>query len=93
MVCKRYIDDTFLLLKPKTYAIEYLHYLNLQHNSIKFIIEAEKDNTLSFLDDCVHKINNTFTCSWYRKSTYSGLGMDYFGFSVLNFSLIMYYFM
>ena len=51
-VCEwhRYVDDTFVLLKPGTNIDDVLHVLNEFQPSIQFTHEPEKDNTIAFLD-------------------------------------------
>ena len=66
---KRYVDDTFALIKPDT-ANEIQHILNSFHNKIKFTYEYEQSNTISFLDVLVTRSNNgTLQTSVYRKKT------------------------
>ena len=64
---KRYIDDTFLLFRNETHAPMFLNYLNNKHANIMFTIECEHSNKLSFLDCTVHKIENKFQCSVFKK--------------------------
>jgi len=54
--------------------------LNSKHQKIKFTVEIENNNLLSFLDIHVFKGRNNFITSVYRKDTFSGLGLSYFSF-------------
>ena len=74
---RRYVDDTFLLFRDAKHVILFQNYLNSKHSRIQFTCETEKDNSLSFLDCKVTKINNHFVTSSYRKPTYTGHGMKF----------------
>ena len=63
----RYVDDTFLIFKHPSHVKLFFDYLNLQHNSIKFIMELESNNSLSFLDCNITKSNGRFQTSVFRK--------------------------
>ena len=56
-----------LLLHLFVYNIHY--YLNCQHPNIKFISEIEENNSISFLDTKVSRVNNSFSTNIYRKVT------------------------
>jgi hypothetical protein len=77
---KRYVDDCFLIFKETEHVQLFLDYVNSQHHNIKFTCEVEENNSLSFLDCLVSKIDNKFITSVYRKPTYTGLGLNYFSF-------------
>ena len=74
---RRYVDDTFLLFHHKDHWSLFLNYLNTKHCNIKFTMECESNNKLSFLDCLIHKHDNKFECSVYRKNTFTGLGLSY----------------
>jgi hypothetical protein len=84
---RRYIDDTFLLFRDQSHALLFLDYLNSKHQSIKFSIEIENNNSLSFLDSKITKIDNTFNSSVFRKATFTGLGLSYFSFCNFRFKI------
>ena len=71
VICKRYVDDTFLLFQNIN-QIEKFKYPNLQHANIKFNSGIEMNNSLSFLDIKIVRGNNKFTTSVYRKPTFTG---------------------
>ena len=50
IIYRRYVDDTFLLLRLKNHIEKFRNYLNRQHKNIKFTFETEKENSISFLD-------------------------------------------
>ena len=47
---RRYVDDTFLLFSSELPVTKFLNYMNSKHWDIKFTIEREENNSLSFLD-------------------------------------------
>ena len=61
------------------------HIVNLdqsQHPNIKFTCENEAENQLNFLDVTVHRKDNKFETSVYRKPTFTGLGSIYIYLSI-----------
>ena len=84
---RRYIDDTFLVFKHSSHVSLVLNYLNNKHPNIKFTCETEISNKLPFLDCNIHRVNNTFETSVYRKNTFSGLGISNFSFCSNSFKL------
>ena len=47
---RRYVDNVFLLFLSELYITKYLNYMNSKHRNIKFTVEPEENNSLSFLD-------------------------------------------
>jgi hypothetical protein len=71
---RRYVDDTFLIFEDQADMDEFFHYLNNQHNNIKFTKEIETDNTLAFLDVFITRNSDgTLSTSVYRKPQFTGL--------------------
>ena len=58
--------------------VTFLNYLYTKHCNIKFTMACESNNKLSFLNCLIHKHDNKFECSVYRKNTFTGLGLSYF---------------
>jgi hypothetical protein len=87
IIYKRYVDDTFTTFKDKSNALAFLTFINNLHPNIKFTIEEESENKLSFLDMSIHHVNNNFHTSIYRKATFTGLGMKYFSFCAKKFKV------
>ena len=83
----RYIDDTFVHFKDKSHYKLFLDYLNSKNKNIKFTVETESSNSLSFLDVSVSRLNNKFITSVYRKPTFSGQGISFFSFTPFLFKL------
>ena len=82
---RRYIDDTFLLFRNQSHVNKFLEYLNSKHPNIKFTHETENNGTLNFLDITISRQNNTFSCSIYRKPTFTGLDTSFFSFCTIRF--------
>ena len=80
VIYKRYIDDTFLLFRPKDHIEKFRGYLNCQHPNIKFTSEIEENNSISFLDIKISRVNNSFSTSIYRKVTFSGVFINFESF-------------
>ena len=76
---KRYVDDIFCLVQNELEAENVLGYLNIKHPNIKFTMETEVNNKIPFLDVFITASDNgVFLTSVYRKSTFSGLFMNFF---------------
>ena len=84
---KRYIDDTFAIFETFEQADRFLNFINSRHPNIEFTIETEQENSLSFLDICISRTNNTFSTGVYRKNTFTGLGLNFYSFCPLNFKI------
>ena len=60
---RRYLDDTFLLFDNENQALSFFEYINNKHDNIKFTMESEIHNKLSFLDVTIEKYNNKLITS------------------------------
>jgi len=70
-IWKRYVDDTFCILKADEVDI-FLEHLNSIHSKIRFTIEYEKEETLPFLDVLLkRKDNGHLGHTVYRKTTHT----------------------
>ena len=78
LVYHRYVDDTFTIFSHPEHADHFLSYLNRQHPNIQFTVEIEQNNSLPFLDTLVTSSNGTFSTGIFRKSTFTGLGTNFF---------------
>ena len=74
---RRYVDDTFILFRDPSHVAKFLDYLNYQHSCIKFTFDIEDNNQLNFLDVKITKTENSFQTSVFRKSTFSGFGLQF----------------
>jgi len=77
---RRYVDDTFVLFKKESHAKLFHEFINDKHPNIKFTMEVENNNKLSFLDVLINRYNDDFITSVFRKETFSGLGSSFFSF-------------
>ena len=82
---RRYVDDTFVLFTDKSHAVQFLNYINPQHDNINFTMETAINNSLSSLDVFIKKHDNACLTSVHRKPTFSGLGLRYFSFCTRKF--------
>ena len=70
---KRYVDDTFAFIKPRT-AENIQNKLKSFHPNIKFTYEYENDNTISFLDVRITRAaDGNLETSVYRKPTHTDI--------------------
>ena len=84
---KRYVDDTFVLFKHHSHAELFLNFINEFHPNIQFSMDIESNNQLSFLDLNIIRENNEFVTGIYRKSTFTGLGLNFFSHCSLEFKI------
>ena len=77
VMCKRYVDDIFVLFSSKEHLQFFVDYMNKQDKCLKFTSEAENDNSFSFLDIKITRHNQQFKTSVYRKPTFSGVFIHY----------------
>ena len=63
----RYVDDTFALFRNEYDAECFQEFANSRHPNIKFTIEKEESNKLSFLDVQVFRDDDHFSTTIYRK--------------------------
>ena len=70
---RRYVDDTFLLFSSELQVTKFLNYMNSKHRNIKFTVEREENNALSFLDINIFRDNGKFQTTISRKPTFSGV--------------------
>ena len=76
-IWKRYVDDTFTILDREN-VDDFLQHLNNQQPSIRFTMETEKDNKLTFLDTAVlRETDGHLTTSIYRKPTHTDQYLAY----------------
>ena len=76
-----YCSETRVTLK------KFLQIVNNKHLNIKFTCENEINGTISFFDIKISRLNNKFTTSVYRKSSFIGLGINFFSFCTPQFKI------
>ena len=70
---KRYVDYIFVQFnKPEDVQL-FLEYINKKHKNMKFSIETEINQSLSFLDMKIFPENDKFVTSVFRKKTFGGV--------------------
>ena len=69
---RRYVDNTFVLLRSRDHLIKFKDYLNKCHSNLKFSFE-EETNGKFFLDVEVSQEGNKFATTVYRKPTFCGI--------------------
>ena len=77
---RRYVDDIFAVFDSCDEATKFLDYINSKHPNIKFTMEIEVSNCLSFLDVLVTNCEKTST-SVFRKKTFTGLLTNYLSYT------------
>ena len=83
---RRYVDDIFAVFDNIEEAKRFFDYLNTQHASIKFTMETEISNCLSFLDISVCNRERRST-SVYRKPTFTGLLTNFLSFTGYSYKV------
>ena len=74
---KRYVDDTFVIIKKNVLNAFHEHINNIEQ-SIKFTVELESDNLLPFLDVLIVKERNgKLTTTLYQKPTHTKRFLNY----------------
>ena len=51
--------------------------INLLYSKLKFTLEVEQNDRLSFLDMCIEHNNNSLSSTWYCKPTDTGLLLNF----------------
>ena len=74
-----------MLFRSKDQTEKFRGYLNCQHPNIKFTSEIEENNSISFLDIKVSRVNNSFSTNIYRKVTFSGVFTNFESFIPISY--------
>ena len=77
---KRYVDDVFLMFESSSQVKKFLQYMNSRHANIRFTVEEEDNDTLSFLDIAITRTEGKLSTSIHRKKTFSGVYVNYNSF-------------
>ena len=76
-VWKRYVDDTFVVLKKEHVGALYRH-LNDQFHGVEFTVEEEKQGSLAFLDVEVRRTRDgSIETAVFRKETHTDKYLDF----------------
>ncbi len=74
----RYVDNTLASFDTVTQANSFLQYINSVHQNIKFTVELESQNKISFLDILIMKTNNAINTNVFSKNCFTGQGLNYY---------------
>ena len=83
LLWKRYVDDTICFIKL-TSINKVLEILNSYHINIKFTIEIESENKISFLDVLLIRSNSLISTKVYRKNTNTDIYINWKSFAPNN---------
>ena len=78
---RRYVDDIICLFSSESDADKFFVFLNQQHPKIKFTIEKQNENQLSFLDLLITCNGDNFLTSVYRKKNSIGIYTNHLRFT------------
>ena len=73
----RYVDDCFLLADISLNSLMIQNWFNILHGKLKFSIETEEENKISYLDILVTRTNTSFETSIFRKPVHPQLFQRY----------------
>ena len=76
VVCRRFVDDIFVMVKSKEHLKLFISYMNLKHKYTKFTFEAEDLFFFIFDIKVTHKTKR-FVTSIFGKATLSGVFTNY----------------
>ena len=85
-ICRYYVDDSFIIINSR-YVDSFYNYINdigKSLGNIKFTIEKESNNSLSFLDVKLTRFDNKIETSVYRKPTHSSRYLNFKSHSSLQ---------
>ena len=68
------------MFQDRSQVKKFLRYMNSRHANIKFTVEEEENNSLSFLDIKITRSGGQLTTSIHRKKTFSGVYVNYNSF-------------
>ena len=84
---RRYVDDTIVMFKDPNHKDRFLDFINSMHHNINFTMETERESKLPFLDVYITRETGSFVTSVYRKSTFSGLGLNFYSYTDKKFKI------
>ena len=84
----RYVDDILTAFDNEQDSFSFLIFSNNNHPNIKFTIEKQINHSLAFLEVFILGINNqNLTLQTYRKSTYTGLILNFKSFTSFSYKI------
>ena len=84
--CRFYVDDSFLIINHRHVDKFFAHINSIgeKFGNIKFTMEKEHDNCLSFLDTKLTRINGQINTSVFRKETHSHRYLNFYSHSSIQ---------
>ena len=83
----RYVDDIICFFNSESDTDKFFVFLNKRHPKIKFTIEKQTKNQLSFLDLLITCKGGNFLTSVYRKKHTIGLYSNYLRFTPFSYKV------
>ena len=87
LLYKRYVDDIFAIFQKQEDAERFLKYINLQHQNIKFTMETQKNNTISFLGIFLDFNSGNLITKTFRKKTFTGVLTNFLSYTPFQYKL------
>ena len=84
---RRYVDDIICLFNSESDTDKFFVFLNQRHPKIKFTIEKQTKNKLSFLDLLITCKGDNFLTSVYRKKHSMSLYTNYLSFTPFSYKV------
>ena len=74
LIYKRYVDDMLIEIILKNFYVTLIANILIlsSHSNIKFTFKIEENNSISFLDIEIRRLNNSVFTTIYHKATFSG---------------------
>ena len=84
----RYVDDNLAAFEKEQDSLKFLNFLNNKHPNIKFTIEKQVNHSIAFFDLFISGIDNqNLTLQTYHKLTYTGLPLNFKGFTLFSYKI------
>ena len=77
---RRYVDNIFIMFSSLNQVEKFKKYLFSKHPNMKFSLEKENDDHLSFLDINIFREKGKFVTNVYRKKNFSGVFTNFNSF-------------
>ena len=71
VVYRIYVDNIFVLFKPKDHLLSFARYINTTHKYLEFTFDFEQNNSFSFLDVRITSGSKGSSTSVLHKATFS----------------------
>ena len=84
----RYVDEILAAFDNEQDSLIFKNFLNNKHPNIKFTVDKQNNHSIAFLDVFISGINNqNLTLQTYHKSTYTGLLLNFKGFTSFSYKI------